>query len=183
MKPTENVSVRRSVMTWGLCVIVLAIIGALAFSPWLLFDSGPARLPSATRNVLDHADQFVLYSLDPRSVEYLRPPEAYPQEVFHDFPVLGRVEVQDAAKQAELLRALYEGIAAKNIEPANCFFPRHGVRASLNGVTVDLVICFECSQIQIHPAKGKDVLTSASPQPVFNRVLKEAGVELAEKSH
>jgi hypothetical protein len=181
MKLIENEPVRRPVATWGLGAIVLAIIGALTLSPWLLFDSGPARPPPATRHVLDHADQFVLYSLNPRSIEYLKPSEERPKEVFHDFPVLGKVEITGSISRMGLLEALYQGIAAKNIMPNNCFNPRHGIRAILNGEAVDLVICFECKQIQIHAAKGKGVLTSASPQPEFDRVLREAGVELAEK--
>lgn len=149
------------------------------------FASFRARniLPPETRKVLENGELFVLYSLKPISVEYLKSTDENPIEVFHDFPVLGKVEIQSAVERATLLKALYAGISENDGMAANCFFPRHGIRATLNGETVDQVICFECAQIETHAPHGKNVLTSASPQLVFDKTLQDAGVPLAEKRH
>jgi hypothetical protein len=65
---------------------------------------------------------------------------------------------------------------------AACFNPRHGIRASREGKTIDLVICFECLQVYVYAEEGRQgsFLTTSSPQPVFDQVLREAGVPLAK---
>jgi hypothetical protein len=77
---------------------------------------------------------------------------------------------------------LYDGIADKNATPARCFIPRHGIRATHDGKTVELVICFECSQLWVHQGDAKDWMTiGKEPQSVFDKLLTEAGIELAPK--
>ena len=62
-----------------------------------------------------------------------------------------------------------------------CFNPRHGIRATHDGKTVELVICFECSSFDIYSGsegsveKTKHLLVGKSPEATFNKVLKDAG--------
>ena len=61
-----------------------------------------------------------------------------------------------------------------------CFSPRHGIRVTRHGRVTDVVICFECRQVRVY-RDGHSVasfLTSASPQPVFDDVLRQANVPL-----
>jgi hypothetical protein len=67
---------------------------------------------------------------------------------------------------------------------ANCFDPRHGIRAKDKERTVDLVICFRCLQVAIFE-QGKEqqtVLTTSFPEPTFDAVLTKAKVPLAPKA-
>ena len=65
---------------------------------------------------------------------------------------------------------------------AGCFNPRHGIRLIGGGETTDLVICFECLQVQVFVdgRRPGGFLTSASPQPAFDQVLLAAGIALPE---
>lgn len=140
------------------------------------------RLPTETKRILEQADDFVLYSLYPARIKEIEEQKKQVgKEFFHDFMVLGKTEVGAREVRERLLNALFKGISESDGSIAMCFSPRHGIRAVLNGETVDLIICFECLQIETHAAAGKSVLTSASPEPVLDHVLKEAGVELAPK--
>ena len=61
---------------------------------------------------------------------------------------------------------------------------RHGLRAKLDGKTVDLAICFECLHIKVYAndtEREQPILVSGSPEPVFDKILKDAKVKLADK--
>jgi hypothetical protein len=154
---------------WALAALVGA---ALAAGP-----AGAADKPSSksVKEILEKADTFELYSLDPG-----------PRKVaggFHGWKVLGKTPVKDAAARKRILAAVYKGLADSDGTVANCFNPRHGIRATHKGKTVDLVICFECLQVQFHAGKEQATeLTTASPQPTLDKVLKDAGVPLAKKA-
>jgi hypothetical protein len=63
-----------------------------------------------------------------------------------------------------------------------CFDPRHGLRVSIDGRTMDFLICFECQQVE---AKGFGKIPGFSingeAQPVFDAVLRAHRVKLARK--
>lgn len=179
--------------------IALAAIGVGV--TWLLRPSGPRDwpgraqnvLPADTRRVLDNGERFVLLSLEPYDREKatwalgtnaMSPPDPTkksepPKKKFHDYVILGSVEIRDGKEREELLRALYKGIADSEGRVAACFNPRHGISATLAGETVDLVICFECLSIQTYAKNGKGVLTTGSPLPTFNGALRRAGLPIA----
>ncbi len=125
--------------------------------------------------------QLTLYSLDGR--DGLTPEElARASERFHNFPVLGKVEVASAETRRELMAALRDGIAASDGTAAKCFWPRHGLRTVEKGETIDYVICFQCLQLmEYRGEKSLDRTTTRDPEPVFDRPLKQAGVPLAPK--
>jgi hypothetical protein len=142
-------------------------------------------LPGDCRQVLEQADQFTLFSLDPGSL--VRDPEtgegsyACSGGRFHGFVVLGHATVDDVPRRAELLHALYEGFAGA-IRPRPCYEPRHGIRATRGKQAVDLVICFTCSPVQVYPDAASDSFSwhkvSASPRALFDQALTRAGVPL-----
>jgi hypothetical protein len=91
--------------------------------------------------------------------------------------------VKVAEDRNRLATAFKKGVAENKGIVANCFNPRHGIRVTHDGKTVDFVICFECFQVQAFvddkPVSG--FLITDSPAAEFNGVLKDAKVPLAEK--
>src|SRR5262249_32971335 len=154
---------------WMRLVTVLAcVVVAAAFS-------GCGRDPVAS---LDAPEQLTLYSIDGRDFKPGQEPKA--EEKFHDYPVLGKVEIKDAAKLQEIAAALQKGLARSDGTMAKCFWPRHGIRAVKNGRTVDYVICFECLQLEVYEGSSRNVKpVTSEPEGVFNKHLEEAGIPLA----
>src|SRR5829696_4569024 len=154
-------------------------VPALAFATALAVGCAgtPAdnKIPEGARAALEEADRFELLSVVPD-----RQPDR-PEDDFHGWTVLGRTPVTDADTRSALVTALKKGAGENDGIAANCFNPRHGIRATRGDQMVDFVICFECLQVQVYAGAGRagGFLTTASPQPAFDRVLREAGVPLA----
>ena len=160
----------------------IPVVCALAFVASLYRFSHTQRnsLPAETRRILDSGERFVLLSLDPTDPVLRRESKLPPGETFHEYEVLGKSEIRDPQERAELLRALYKGIADSDGSVASCFKPRHGISATLGGETVDLVICFECSSILIFSKDRASKPTTHSALPTFNRALEKAGLPIAK---
>jgi hypothetical protein len=140
------------------------------------------KLPDRAKTILDKAKSYELFSLDPRKDEEK---EEKGKDNFHGYKVLGKTTVKDAKDREKLLTALAKGIKESKGEIAKCFDPRHGIRATHDGQTVDLVICFECLQVYVYYGKGDkraaNVLTTRSPEATLDKILKDAGVKLSPK--
>jgi hypothetical protein len=135
------------------------------------------QLPERARSILEKADRFELFSLDPNA------PKLKPGQGFHGWKVLGKTPVKEKKVQEKIMSALARGIAEQRGAIADCFKPRHGIRAFRKKEKVDLVICFECYQVLVLGDKeATKVLTTRSPQPVFDRVLTRARVPLPRKA-
>jgi hypothetical protein len=135
------------------------------------------KLPEAVQSLLDKAEQIELFSLDPsRDTEK-------PKVDFHGWKVLGSTVIKDKVK-TKALESVYTGIKESDGIAARCFIPRHGIRAQFDKKTVDLVICFECLQIQVFVDEERlpTILTARSPEPTLDQILKDAKVPLAPKS-
>lgn len=157
-------------------LLLILMAGVVATSP----SSGQddpldqfKRLPKEAKAVLDAAEKLELYSLDPAGG--MLPKDA---PGFHGWKVLGKTEVKEADALKKVRAALHKGVAqAQGV--AGCFRPRHGVRATVKSETVDLVICFECSNLQVFAGdKVQPVWTSASPQKTLDGFLRDAKVPL-----
>ena len=134
-------------------------------------------LPEPAQSAFTKPDQFELYSLDPNAGQKEE------KGRFHGWKVLGKTVVKDAETRTKLLAALDRGINENDGTVAGCFIPRHGLRAVHGGKTVDMVICFQCYQIEFYTDGIRDKggrLVTASPQRTFNEVLKAAKVPLAK---
>jgi hypothetical protein len=159
--------------------MVRFLIPALALATTLMAGcadkSADGKIPEWARAALEKADQFELLSLDPDRRQ------EKPKDDFHGWKVLGRTQVKDADTRKKLVAALKKGVGANDGAVANCFNPRHGIRAVHEGKTIDFAICFECLQVKAYAEEKREggFLTTGSPQPVFDQVLREAGVPLA----
>lgn len=139
----------------------------------LAYLSNGNVVPASVRAALAGAKSLELYSLDPSRQEDV------PKDNFHDWKVLGKTNIAHAEQRKQLISALQNGVAESFGAAAACFNPRHGIRAVHEGKTVDLVICFECFQVQIFVGEEQDsVLLTDSPQPAFDKLLTDAGVPL-----
>jgi hypothetical protein len=131
------------------------------------------QISSDPMRTLEKADQYELYSILPGP----EPQESRPE--FHSYPVLGHISITDQAARDRLTAALKAGAGAGHRK--NCFVPRHGIRVVKYETTTDFVICFECNQVRIWRNGQHDggFVVGATPQPVFDEILKRAGIPLA----
>ncbi|RYZ88979.1 MAG: hypothetical protein EOP04_08065 [Proteobacteria bacterium] len=129
-------------------------------------------------HVLQKSEQLELFSVKPHP----RFGEAKPG--FCDHEIVGQTVITDPKSKSELLASFYDGL----VPPSNksmmfgCFQPRHGLRAKLDGKTVDILVCFRCRQFNVYE-NGKEVksyqLVTDAPQPKFNEVLAAANVAIS----
>lgn len=135
----------------------------------------PNSLPKPIRDALEQADKWELYSLDPDDSK------DYP-DGFHNFRILGTMTIQNGETRNRLFAALKQAIPSHNEAVAACFWPRHGIRVPHNNKNHDVVICFQCSQIQTYiddqPAGNCEV--NESPEPLLTDLLRHAGIPLPE---
>jgi hypothetical protein len=149
----------------GTMCLAIAILSSTA---------GCGRSSSAT------PDQLILYSIDGRVDPYL----STAGEQFRGYPVLGKLDIKEAADRQEIMAALAEGIANSDGTMAKCFWPRHALHAVTKGRSVDYVICFECLQLQIDQGAGPTLTaTTREPQTVVNSFLTDAHIPIAPGLH
>jgi hypothetical protein len=139
-----------------------------------------SRVPEQAAAILEKADQIELYSLEPEpDARTAKDPKV---NRFHDWVVLGKTVLKNARTRKQALDALDESVGTGL--KAKCFDPRHGIRASHGGKTVDVVICFECGHVYFYFDPGKEDHTKGSigkgTQPVLDAILKAANVPLAK---
>jgi hypothetical protein len=153
--------------------VVLTDIGTNESSQPIVFAPSPQYLPSDLRHFLEGADQFTLYSLKNDF-------ERNGTNTFFDHPILGQIKIEKTVERTNLVTALGDGIAGGCI-PADCFEPRHGIRAVKNGVAVDFLICFECGTLDVFSTTGTNWSFSvcSTPTAAFNKVLKSADIPLS----
>lgn len=138
------------------------------------------------RAVLEAATEWELLSLHPD-------PKFKSKDAFRKWPVLGTTVVKAADTRKALLAALDKGIADEEdrlrkqrenglLTETGCFQPRHGIRATAGGETVEVLICFECRPVYFYLGDRRGhVLTNESPQKAFDKALKDAGVSVAPR--
>ena len=145
------------------------------------------HLPEALQQILNDADEFILFSLDP-TPDF----EHKSKNTFKRYPVIGQTKINASSTRRQLTKELDNAIRAGDgltvsngvvflSGPfASCFNPRHGIRAAKSRETVELLICFECEQVQIDSSKEAERVLKISKKPsrTFNAVLTSAGVPL-----
>lgn len=133
------------------------------------------KLPDEVRAILDKADEIELISLDPKRLKD-------PKDGFHGYKVLGQATVRKDDKNTAVA-AISKGIKESVLGGALCFSPRHGIKATHDKKTVELVICFECEHVHVY--MGGELVdrlhTTADPQKAFDKLLTDAKVPLPGK--
>lgn len=156
-------------------VALLALLLGVALTAAGAAAQGENKIPDDVRAVLEKPDRVELLSIHPDRLE--KPPK----DGLHGWKVLGKTELKGADVQKKVFAALETGVKENTGKVAGCFNPRHGIRAVQGKKTVELVICFECFQVQFYVdgKQGRGFLVTDSPQPAFDQVLKDAKVPLA----
>jgi len=125
------------------------------------------------------ADKVTLFSIDGTLQVGLKQSNKG-AEKFHDYPILGEIEIKDSQTRNEVAQALLKGIENQSRDFPACFWPRHGIRAEKAGKVTDYVICFECSQVVVHWGSISPVIRiSDAPHELLNRLLKKANIPIA----
>jgi hypothetical protein len=120
-------------------------------------------------------DSMIVYSLDGKYEP--RQGKKPTEEVFHDYPVLGKVDIASPKDRTAILVAVKKGIANSDGEEMKCFWPRHGVRLTQGGKTIEYLICFECRQLnEFVDGRTYHKLTTRSPAAVLDEQLERGGV-------
>lgn len=134
-------------------------------------------IPEPANSSLTSADSMVLYSLNPD----FRAKGSKDKPQFHGWEVLGQTEIRDAATREKMTAALRQATANNPGVAAGCFNPRHGLRLVQGDKTIDLVICFECFQVQIFVGEEAvgGFLTTFHPRAAFDAPLTAAGIRIA----
>ncbi len=156
-----------------LIVLLVAIAAVMLAALWPLPGLPSGRsIPDPVLKELQSAERFEVISLDPRR-------RGDPLDEYHGWKVLGRTWV-GGARREKLVEALKSGVFWQGNIIFNCFVPRHGIRLIRGFQVVDLVISFECRQVQVYvPDEQADgFLISGSPQLVFNEILRGARIPL-----
>ena len=133
------------------------------------------RVPTDASKSLRNARTIELFSLDPAIRD-----KTDGSTTFHGWKVLGSTKLSAGNQRDSLLDALETGIAEHDGTVAACFDPRHGIRVTYEGKQHDFVICFHCFQAEwyIDDVKTEGFLLSRSPQPTFDKLLRDASVTL-----
>lgn len=136
-------------------------------------DIGTA-IPAADQRILEIAD-FTVFALHPYDER-----ENETKGRFHGFKILGQTKLP-SSQRGKLLRLIFSGIQQSNGSVAECFEPRHGVRAVAGTETVDLVICYACLSIQVY-RNGKrrpdSALTAHSVEPAVTAMFQALGLKI-----
>lgn len=132
------------------------------------------------RWILEAPESMEFFTLKP-SYEGLAVP---PPGTMHGHTILGQTMIVDAALRRQLVEALVDAVTRDNDLASGCVFsPRHALRLTRGGKVADVLICFECRDLQTHLA-GKIVGTTtinASSQALFERVARDAGLVAATR--
>jgi len=159
----------------NLLLLVVVLSGAPLLTP------GSARASEKTQNALpkeiDEAlrtpEKVTLYSLEP-----VKPGAG--DEALYGFKVLGHTDLNNA-QAAEAINAFRSAVADWGGAVAMCFNARHALRVRANKHTYDLLLCYECQQLDIF-RDGKSIAwlgASGSPK-VLNGLLTAGGIALAQ---
>jgi hypothetical protein len=158
------------------------------FRPWMLplaavvvllagisgaeFPRARNRIPEGAKAILEQPDQFELLSLNPfRRTNSLK-------GSFHGYQVLGRAVITNAESRQKLISAFEKGVRENKGMENLCFDPRHGIHVTHDGKSADFVICFQCLQVLVYGPAEAHLLISRSPEPVFDKALRHAGIRL-----
>ncbi|HRH42447.1 MAG TPA: hypothetical protein PKY82_12540 [Pyrinomonadaceae bacterium] len=81
----------------------------------------------------------------------------------------------------EILESFYFD-ASREDPPASCYEPHHGLRATYQGKTVEIEICFSCSRFEVKSPFGnfEGTITRENPrsEKVLEKIIRTQGIEL-----
>lgn len=139
--------------------LIASIAAALVGAPCAAQEPANADSPRVLEVLTREAQELLLEAdrFEVMLIECEREPEPG-EDALYRYPVEKRVEVPAREDRVKLLSRLYQGLDEET-SPAMCFEPHHALRAVRGPARVELIICFQCHQMQ---ATGLGVRT---PRP------------------
>jgi hypothetical protein len=137
----------------------------------------PRKAAAEVEKAMLEAEKLELLSLHGGEPDGQLPEQAGSVK-FHDYVVIGSLDLSTASERTTVVRDVAKAIASSPVYMAACFFPRHGLRAtSKTGEQVDLLICFECATVYRF-SSGKKLRLSITDEPesLLNKLFKKAGI-------
>jgi hypothetical protein len=164
---------------WIISSLIIVPLAGTNLTIWLKNRPPPKRAnpwPVAYR-LLVEARAVDLIALDPNSTP------SNNSERFHDYRwrALGRATIRDTSEIKALAEA-FRGGCREGGDWFACFEPRHAIHFNNAGHEVELVVCFECTQVWLFldSSAQQEHTISKSARETFDRVFKTAGLEIAQ---
>ena len=110
------------------------------------YEDWPAGLNAEQWDTLIHAESLELHYVDPES--------GTAAHSLHGHEILGTVDVTKSASVVKIARSVAKAMDRETVR-ADCFLPRHAIRAKRGMEILDLLICFECDGVHIYSADEK----------------------------
>ena len=146
-------------------------------------DPLSGAMASALLEAVEGAEVVEIVSLDPEPPE---PPvgggvvpAVKPGPAFHGWPFLDRSAAVSESDRAALLNDLRKMLRTPSDVAFACFTPRHAVRLKALGGDLDIVICFECLNMEIYAVPGglpTFVSFRSANEELWNRVFRRSGI-------
>lgn len=158
----------------------LALLALFAAACATADSTAPGDVPEWARARTEAPDEFILYALHPSNFFSRDQAELEALPRFHGYPILGEVLLTDVPAREELVRLLWQTIDSDDGTRAHCFNPRHGIRATQDGMSADWVICFECLSMHVIDDAGTQVNLGgpSDVEPAFSSIYMDAGLQL-----
>jgi hypothetical protein len=136
------------------------------------------RIPPEAEAVLLRSRQLELFSIEP----VLRKDQF--EQNSHNWRILGATTITNNDVRELFATSFKKAVEENTGHGRPCFCPRHALRVTHHSETADFLICFECLQVRVwlDGKRAKGFRITDSPQGIFNLVLTEAGVPLADNS-
>jgi hypothetical protein len=148
---------------------LVAVIAALGLVP----SAGADGADDAWK-ILEKAEKFELYSLDPDLGDQQK-------DGYHGWKVLGHTTITDKELRKKLVVTL--GDAIDNFVGGGkkkCFDPRHAIRVTVEKKTYDFLICFQCDYVYVYSGDKRVAVwnTGPTPEKLFDQTLSDVKVPL-----
>jgi hypothetical protein len=126
-------------------LILLVVLGAALATVLDPFPSAPKR---EIQNVLKEAGGIELVGLDPARVREESP------DLFGSRKVIQRRSLS-AAEQQQVRAAVQADLRYRVFVVGRCFNPRHGLELTTSSGKYQLLLCYECNQMELVSPQGK----------------------------
>lgn len=124
----------------------------LAIAVALLGGGCHPGLTGSAREALVDSEEMEIFTLNPAPQVDDDPHPAAAKDLLHNHRILGRAQVTDPGERAELGRLIDRSTRrfADGEAIADCFSPRHALRVERGGVTIDILICYQCANVHVY---------------------------------
>jgi hypothetical protein len=150
--------------------LLAVMLSDCATTPEQVAPRQAKRFAAAVDDVLQSPTRFEIIRLDPMATL-----DGVPEKLFRGFAEVGRATIDDPEEARRLVELVRRGVERNGGMAAGCFLPRHAISASRGKETVELVICYECSQIYVYPSEV-GVLTGSDVEPDVNAIFAAHGL-------